>query len=85
MTSSESMHSTLRFLGVGKDKSVILSSIFLVIISFFYFFVVGSGLDTIIYTFQFRVTYEEIFDTHLTSIWILLFSFWLLSYGFTCP
>lgn len=68
MTSSESLHSTLRFLGVGKEKSVISSSICLVIISFFYFFVVGSGLHTIVYTFQFRVTYEEIFDTHVITL-----------------
>lgn len=62
------MQSTLLFLGVGKDKSVILSSICLVVISLFYFFVVGSGLHSIVYTFQFRVTYEEIFDTHVTSL-----------------
>lgn len=58
----------LRSLGVGKDKRVILSSICLVIISFFYFFVVGSVLETKIYTFHYRVTYESIFGTHITDL-----------------
>lgn len=58
----------VRSLGAGKDKSLILSSLFFVIISLFYFFVVGSGLHTIVNAFQFRVTYEEIFDTHLISL-----------------
>lgn len=68
MTSGNSVYCTLHFLGVGKNKCVILSSICLVVISFLYFFVVGSALHNTIYTFQFRVTYEEIFVTHVISL-----------------
>lgn len=57
----------LRFLGVGKNRSLILSSILLVIISFFYFFVVGSAVDTKIYSFHYRVTYEKNFLTHILT------------------
>jgi hypothetical protein len=40
----------------------------LVIISFFYFFVVGSAVQAKVYTFHYRVTYENIFLTHVTSL-----------------
>ena len=68
MTSNVSIPCILRFFGVGKDRSVVLSSTCLVIISFFYFFVVGSAVQTKIYTFQYRVTYENIFLTHITTL-----------------
>jgi hypothetical protein len=68
VTSNVSIPCILSFLGVGKNRSVILSSICSVIISFFYFLVVGSAIQTKVYTFQFRVTYEDIFQTHVTSL-----------------
>lgn len=84
MTSKHNISCKLRFLGVGKHKCVILSSICLVVISFFYFFVVGSALNNIIYTFQFRVTYEEIFVTHVISLkmdaLVLLFATFIWCY-----
>ena len=68
MTSNVNVPSILYFLGGGKDRRVILSSILLVIISFFYFFVVGSAVQPKIYTFQYRVTYDQIFTMHITSL-----------------
>ena len=52
---------------MGKNRSLILSSILLVIISFFYFFVVGSALETKIYSFHYRVTYGNNFLTHILT------------------
>lgn len=58
----------MRFLGAGKEKGLVLSSSLLVLVTFFYFFVAGSSLQTIVYTFLHRVTYEEIFVIHVTSL-----------------
>ncbi len=67
MTLNYSIMHMKRFLGAEKDKHLILSSSLFVVLSFFYFFVIGSGLHTIIYTFFYRVTYEEIFVSHVIS------------------
>jgi hypothetical protein len=57
----------LRSLGVGKDNRLVLSSICLAIVTFFYFFVIGSALHAKIYTFQYRVTYENTFVAHVIN------------------
>ena len=79
--------SRLISLGAGKDKATVLSSVSLMVLSFFYFFVVGSALQPMIYTFQHRVTYENIFVTHIyfSRIQIHSFFFRLLSLGFIYP
>ena len=68
MTLNDSIMDMIRFFGAGKEKGLILSSSLLVLLSFFYFFVAGSFLHTTIYTFLHRVTYDEIFVTHVTSL-----------------
>ena len=73
MTSDVSIPYILRFLGVGNDKSVILSSICSVIVLFFYIFVVGSSIQSKVYTFLYRVTHESIFMTHVTSLYVDVF------------
>jgi hypothetical protein len=68
VTPNDNIMDMIRLLGAGKEKGLILSSSLLVLLSFFYFFVAGSSLQTILYTFLHRVTYEEIFVTHVTSL-----------------
>lgn len=55
-------------LGAGKDKHFILSSLIFVLIIIFYFFVVGSSLQIRLYSFHNRVTYDDIFSTHITNL-----------------
>lgn len=58
---------SLRFCGAGKERRIIFSSILIAFITFFYIFVICSALQFNIYTFQHRVTYESVFNTHITS------------------
>jgi hypothetical protein len=51
-----------------KDRQSVLSSLCLAVITFFYFFVIGSILQLKIYTFQHRVTYGSSFSTHITTL-----------------
>ena len=55
-------------LGADKEKRHILSSLCLTFMIFIYFFVMGSSLPIRIYTFQNRVTYDYIFNTHITNL-----------------
>jgi hypothetical protein len=55
-------------LGLGKERTATISSICLVVIVFFYFFVLGSYLQTSTYTFRYRVTYQIDFDSHITNL-----------------
>ena len=67
-TLNESIIGIINYLGAGKKTDLVLSSICLSILSFYYFFVAGSALHTIVYRFHHRVTYEEIFVTQVTSL-----------------
>lgn len=62
------VQSRLYFLGMGKNRTTIISSICLVVITFFYLTLIGSAFHTHTYTFQHRVTYDTIFQTHLTTL-----------------
>lgn len=73
MTTNVNIPFILRLLGMGKDRSVIASSICLSIISFYYFFVLCSVLQLRGYSFQHRVTYETIFATHIVTLNIDIF------------
>src|SRR6476659_347477 len=55
------------FFGMGKKGIYVLSSICLVVITFFYFFVVGSALEIRVYTLLHRVSYDNIFMLHVTT------------------
>ena len=68
MTYSETNFSIRRFLGLGKDRKNVLSAISLIIVGLFYFFVIGSALQTPIYIFEHRVSYERIFQMHVISL-----------------
>jgi hypothetical protein len=65
---NDNIRNMIRYSGAGREKGLILSSSLLVLLSFFYFFVAGSSLHAIIYTFLYRVTYEESFVTHVISL-----------------
>ena len=54
-------------LGADKEKRHIFSALCLSFIIFIYFFVIGSSLPIRIYTFQNRVTYENIFAAHIIN------------------
>ena len=68
MTSNASVLLVLHSLGKGKDRRIVVSSICLATITFFYFFVIGSAFQTKIYTFEHRVTYENIFQRHISTL-----------------
>lgn len=58
----------LRLLWKAKNRQSVLSSLCLAVITFFYFFAIGSILQLKIYTFQHRVTYGSSFSTHITTL-----------------
>lgn len=68
MTPSSSNPFILHYLGKGKDRRIVISSLCFTIIAYFYFFVIGSAFQTKVYTFEHRVTYENIFQTHITTL-----------------
>lgn len=68
VTFNVSIPAMLRSLGTEKDRRLVISSVSLLILILFYFFVVGSALQTKIYTFQYRVTYESIFGEHIIDL-----------------
>lgn len=68
MTVSVKIAYILRTCGVGKETRILSSSVCFAVITFFYFFVIGSGLQLKVFSLQHRVTYENVFSTHLISI-----------------
>ncbi len=68
MTFKASIPKISRSLGLGKDKRFVLSSTCLAIVSFFYFFVLGSALQITVYTFEYRVSYEAIFNIQIINL-----------------
>lgn len=70
MTSGVSIPSILHSLGKGKERRIVISSICLATTALFYFFIIGSAFQTKVYTLVHRVTYENIFQTHVTTLHI---------------
>lgn len=68
MTVSVKIAYMLRTLGVGKETRIVSSSVCFAVITFFYFFVIGSGLQLKVFSLQHRVTYENVFSTHFITI-----------------
>lgn len=59
------MRSILRLFGANKSGRMVLSSLCLVTLLAFYFFVLGTSLHVEVYTFRSRVTYQNFFIFHL--------------------
>lgn len=68
MTVSVKIAYMLRTWGMGKETRIVSSSVCFAVITFFYFFVLGSAFQLKVFSLQHRVTYENVFSTHFITV-----------------